>query len=67
MNQIRLLLAFVWTLVVGYAYGAWYDNPVVRSTQSSGHANTGVHYINMSEDGQYLMVNLHSSNDAYPV
>lgn len=49
------------------AHGAWYDDPVVKSTQSSGYENTGVHYINLSEDGKYLMVNLHSSNDAYPV
>ena len=48
-------------------HGAWYDDPVVKSTQSSGYENTSVHYINLSEDGKYLMVNLHSSNDAYPV
>jgi len=67
MKRFRLMCVFALVISAVIARGAWYDDPVVRSTQSSGYSNTSVHYINLSEDGKYLMVNLHSSNDAYPV
>ena len=34
----------------------WYSNPQVQATVNVGYSNTGVHYMNLSEDGQYLMV-----------
>ena len=49
------------------ASAAWFDSPTVSATVNVGETGTDPHYINMSEDSAFLLVDLHSSNTAYPV
>ena len=49
------------------SFAAWYDSPAVSATVNVGAATTDPHYINVSEDGKYLLVDLHASNPALPV
>ena len=67
MKTVKRLILLAAAAFGSVASGAWYDNPVVKATVDVGYPNNGAHYMNMSEDGAYLMLNLHSSNDAYPV
>ncbi|MBR3085257.1 MAG: hypothetical protein IKH04_02520 [Kiritimatiellae bacterium] len=46
---------------------AWFDTPVVVATVNTQPANTDPHFINLSEDGAFLLVDWHSSNVAFPV
>lgn len=46
---------------------AWFDSPAVSATVNVGAAKTDPHYINMSEDGAYLLVDLHAQDMSVPV
>ena len=48
------------------ARAAWFDEPVVEATVDPRLDGTDPHYVNLSEDGAYLLVGWHSSNAAYP-
>ena len=48
------------------ASAAWFDDPSVKASVAIG-TGTDPHYINLSEDGAYLMVDTHASNTAFPV
>ena len=47
------------------ASAAWYDDPSVKASVGIG-TGTDPHYLNLSEDGAYLLVDWHSSNTAFP-
>lgn len=49
------------------AGAAWFDTPAVTATVNPKLAATDPHYINLSEDGAYLLVDWHSQNTALPV
>ena len=48
-------------------FAAWFDNPAVSATVNVGETGTDPHFINISEDGAFLLVDLHASNTASPV
>ena len=48
------------------ASAAWFDDPPVKASVDIG-TGTDPHYINLSEDGAYLMVDTHARNTAFPV
>lgn len=48
------------------ARAAWFDEPVVEATVDPRLDGTDPHYVNLSEDGAYLLVGWHASNAAYP-
>ena len=63
----RILVGFLSFAVAGVAFGAWYDRPTVTGRLPVGHDDGGViqpHYMNMSEDGAYLLVDLASGGNA---
>ena len=48
------------------ASAAWFDGPSVKASVAIG-TGTDPHYINLSEDGAYLMVDTHAQDTAFPV
>lgn len=60
------LSAAVWA-VPAAAEAAWFESPTVKATVSPRLSGTDPHYINLSEDGAFLLVDWHSSNTAFPV
>ena len=48
------------------ASAAWFDDPSVKASVAIG-TGTDPHYINLSEDGAYLMVDTHAQDTAFPV
>ena len=65
-QQLRCLAAIVLFGMVPAASAAWFDEPAVVATVSPGLSGTDPHYLNLSEDGAYLLVDWHSSNAAFP-
>ena len=49
------------------APAAWFDSPAVSASVGVGRAGTDPHYVNISEDSAFLLVDLHSSDTAFPV
>ncbi len=48
------------------ASAAWYDDPSVKASVDIG-TGTDPHYINLSEDGAYLLVDTHALYTAFDV
>ena len=61
MNKTALV-AFLSFLTAGVALGAWYDSPGVRASVERP-ATADPHYMNLSEDGRYLLLNLNAANN----
>lgn len=63
----RILVGVLSFAFAGIAFGAWYDRPAVTGRLPVGHDDGGAiqpHYMNMSEDGAYLLVDLASGGNA---
>ena len=58
----RILAGFLSFAVAGVAFGAWYDAPTVRAKVERPTA-ADPHYMNLSEDGQYLLLDLNAANN----
>lgn len=58
----RILVGFLSFAFAGGAFGAWYDNPTVRAKVERPTA-ADPHYMNLSEDGQYLLLDLNAANN----
>ena len=59
LKNIMTCLAF---FAAGTAFGAWYDAPTVRAKVERPTA-ADPHYMNLSEDGQYLLLDLNAANN----
>ena len=65
MNKaVKVLMVFALPTV---ALGAWYDTPTVKAKIDTGYEKSYTYGINLSEDGQFLMVNLGAADDTKPV
>lgn len=63
----RILIGVLSFAFAGVAFGAWYDRPAVTGRLPVGHDDSGAiqpHYMNMSENGAYLLVDLASGGNA---
>ena len=63
---VIILAALISAAACMSASAAWFDDPSVKARVAIG-TGTDPHYINLSEDGAYLMVDTHASNTAFPV
>ena len=65
MQKLMLFLGAC-LAAVSMTFGAWFDNPIVARVDA-GYAGNFAYYMNLSEDGRYLMVNLHAGKAGFPV
>ena len=63
--HVRFLFCGIFAAMHFAAIGSWYHEPSVKATVRTGVEKTRAYFMNMSADGEWLLLNLHCDQAGY--